>query len=170
MPLSTQRYMEAFGPLLVVDDNDDDLNLTTTILQKVGGVAHLLTFPGGEEVIAYLARGPHEPLPLGVVLDVKMPRQNGLDTLAWIRVRRQFDRLPIAMWSSSDDPRDVTRAAELGAQCYFGKYPPVPVVQGMLADMAAFHGNPAAPRVFPVRGNLLLGRSALPDLRTPSAV
>lgn len=158
--------MHAVGPLLLVDDNDDDLNLSTTILQKAGGVPHILTFPGGEELVEYLSRPGGPPAALGVILDVKMPGQTGLDTLAWLRGQSGLDRLPVAMWSSSDDPRDVSRASELGAQCYFGKYPPVPSVQSMLTHMASFPNSATDARVFPIRGNLLLGRPALPDFRT----
>lgn len=71
------------------------------------------------------------------LLDVKMPGLTGLELLEWIREHPLFDSIPVVMWSSSDDPRDLERAAKLGAQCYIGKYPPFPVVREMLEQAAA---------------------------------
>lgn len=149
------------GALLVVDDNDDDLHLTTGILRKAGGVQEILEFRGGEEIVEYLS-AMSTPRPPGLILDVKMPKLNGLDVLGWLRGERRFDRVPVAMWSSSDDPRDVARALQLGAQFYFGKYPAVDSVRGMIEAMRLFQNGERRDAAFAVKGNLL---AAVPAAR-----
>lgn len=154
-------------PVFIVDDNEDDLALTTTILRK-GGAKLLVSASSGEEAVDKLSEvsgSPRDQLPLVFVLDVKMPGMTGLELLEWIRAHHVFDHVPVVMWSSSDDPRDVERAAKLGAQCYLGKYPPYPVVEEMLRLAAEFRHSESRPRFFAQKANLLHGRAGLPDLR-----
>ena len=151
--------------VILVDDDESDLTLSKTLLQKAGGIGNIGTFTHGEDVIEYLTHlEPGAALPLAIVLDVKMPGFTGLDLLEWIREHPAFDAMPVVMWSSSDDPRDILRAAKLGAQCYFGKYPPVPLVREMVAEAAMYRPGVHAGRFFRIAGNLLLGRDGLPDL------
>ena len=154
-------------PVVVVDDDSDDLELTTTVLRKVAGIARLKTFTSGEDVVAFLEQltPDHDDFPVAFVLDIKMPCLTGLDLLGWIRDRASFEGVPVIIWSSSDDPADVNRAAELGAQCYVGKYPPVPVVAEIFEAVKTFRGARSDARFFDVQGNLFLGREPLPDIR-----
>jgi CheY-like chemotaxis protein len=154
-------------PVLVIDDDPDDLALTVMLLRKVAHPSGLVTLTDGEAAVDFLtgvAPGS-ESFPLAIVLDVKMPGMSGLDLLEWVREHRVFDRVPVAMWSSSDDMRDVERAARLGAQCYLGKYPPVPAVEELFVAIRAWRGIGKGDRFFRVHGNLFLGRDALPDFR-----
>lgn len=74
-------------PVVVVDDDSDDLELTTNVLRKVAGIARLKTFTSGEDVVAFLKElsPDNDDFPVTFVLDVKMPRITGLDLLRWIR-------------------------------------------------------------------------------------
>jgi CheY-like chemotaxis protein len=157
-----------FRPLLLVDDSEDDIELTTVLLRKAAGAEHVVAVKTGEHAIDYLTGLAGTPdngrWPAGIILDVKMPGMNGLELLEWIRQRREYDPLPAVMFSSSDDPRDIQRAAKLGAQCYVGKYPTVQAAREIVAAIKAYSFAPGSAGYFPIKSNLLLGRDALPDL------
>lgn len=63
------------------------------------------------------------PLPDVLVLDLKMPKKTGFEVLDWARHRKEFEKLPIIVLSSSDEPGDVKQAYKLGATTYFVKSP-----------------------------------------------
>ncbi len=82
----------------------------------------------GEEVVSYLkGESPYDnrkthPIPLLLLLDLKMPRRNGLEVLAWIRSQSgHVKRLPVVILTSSKQTSDVNRAYDLGANSYLVK-------------------------------------------------
>jgi CheY-like chemotaxis protein len=153
-------------PVLVVDDNEDDIGLTTLLVRKAGAldIPAFLTTQGACGYLGSIKGKILSRPPLAMVLDVKMPGMSGLDLLRWVRAQPEFNALPIVMWSTSDDPRDLRTAAELRAQCYVAKYPNVPALKEILAEAAGYPGTQEPLRFFKVPSNLLLGRDALPDL------
>lgn len=154
------------GAVIVVDDDEDDISLTTLLLRKAG-VFHVPSLRGGDGVLGFLEGAiPLVPdrRPLALILDVKMPGMTGLDVLEQVRARTEFNAIPIVMWSSSDDPRDLRRAAGLKAQCYVAKYPTVSALKEILSVAAAYSGAETTAQYFHVKPNLLLGRDSLPDL------
>src|SRR5947207_1216303 len=104
--------------ILYVEDDPNDILLFQHAFQKAGsaGDCNLQVFGDGEEAIAYLSGAErfHDrgrfPLPDLALLDLKMPRVNGFDLLAWIRHDQNFRRLPVIVFSSSNHSADVTRA------------------------------------------------------------
>jgi DNA-binding NarL/FixJ family response regulator len=56
-----------------------------------------------------------------MILDLKMPRKNGFEVLAWLRERPDFCKLPVVIFSSSEEPEDVEHAYNLGASAYLVK-------------------------------------------------
>ena len=81
----------------------------------------------GEDAVAYLAgegeyadRGRF-PLPVLVLLDLKLPRKSGHEVLAWLREQPGLKRLPVAVLTSSRESADVNRAYDLRANSYLVK-------------------------------------------------
>lgn len=113
-------------PVVVADDDPDDLFFAARAFTKARLRHPLVTCADGHEVVTLCQRAladPAQPLPAIVFLDVKMPRMNGLDTLAWIRGQPALADVAVVMLSGSSEPSDNRRARELGADDYLVKYP-----------------------------------------------
>lgn len=111
--------------VLIAEDNDDHLFLARVALQAVQGVQiEVVAARDGQEALDYLyGRGPHEgrDLPHLVLLDLSMPRKDGLAVLKEVRETPELRRLPVVVLTSSDRPEDIDAAYELGANSYVNK-------------------------------------------------
>ncbi len=114
------------APVLVADDDPDDLFFARRSLQKAGVTGDILTCADGAEVIDLLGalEVQKKPAPGIVFLDIKMPHLDGFETLRWIRNQDHLRDIRVIMLSGSNEPRDVARARELGADDYLVKFPP----------------------------------------------
>jgi CheY-like chemotaxis protein len=113
--------------LLIVEDDDNDFLFLQRALEMEKFGAHVQRACDGVEAIEYLSgendfadREAH-PFPNLIVLDLKMPRKNGFEVLAWMRQRAEFGTLPVVVFSSSEEPGDVENAYNLGATGYLVK-------------------------------------------------
>jgi CheY-like chemotaxis protein len=110
--------------VLVVDDDRDSVFLLQTAFQQLELPHTLHIAKDGTVAIEYLQGTPpygdraRYPLPDLVLLDVKMPRMNGFRVLDWVRTRPDLASVPVVMFSTSDQERDVKKALELGAREY----------------------------------------------------
>ncbi|MDB6068000.1 MAG: two-component system response regulator [Pedosphaera sp.] len=115
--------------ILVAEDNEDDVLLLQRAFQKAGSCSSLQFVPNGEEALSYLKGEGHYsdrqefPFPSLLLLDLKMPRKSGLEVLASVRADRHLKRLTVVVFTSSDQPRDIDLALELGANSYLVKPP-----------------------------------------------
>src|SRR5438105_7704904 len=105
--------------ILHVEDDSNDVLLFQHACRKAGLDVNLQVVPDGEEAVAYLEgkaqfknRDEH-PFPTLVVLDLKLPRVNGFDVLAWMRNEQSLRRLPVIILTSSCQQADVKRAYDL---------------------------------------------------------
>jgi len=119
--------MEAISPVLAADDNADDLRLLEFSWQAAQISTPLQALSTGEEVIWYL-RGEEQfsdrrrfPLPRLLLLDLKMPRTDGFEVLAWIRADPAFTCLPVLVFTASLHKQDVRRAFAAGANAFLVK-------------------------------------------------
>ena len=113
--------------ILLAEDDGNDAEIFTHALAKSGVEAKLHIVGDGEEVMDYLqGRGKFRnrrahPFPDIIVLDLKMPRVNGLELLEWLGKSPQYGRLPKIMLSGSGLQDDVEHAYRLGVNTYFTK-------------------------------------------------
>ena len=115
------------APILVVDDSKDDVFLLCRAFKKAGLGSSLIHVRDGEEAVDYLTgENPFTdrsryPLPSLVLLDIKMPKLDGFDVLRWLLTRKDLEKIPVVMFSSSFEQEDVEQAKVLGATDYFTK-------------------------------------------------
>ncbi|MBA2848957.1 response regulator [Thermosulfuriphilus ammonigenes] len=113
--------------ILLVEDDPNDVILIKRAFDRARIANPIQVAQDGEEAIAYLAGSEpyHDrslyPLPMLVLLDLKMPRKSGFDVLAWIRAQEVLRRLPVVVLTSSKDTPDINRAYDLGANSYLVK-------------------------------------------------
>src|SRR3954468_2258939 len=112
--------------VLVADDDPNDRYLLQHAVRD-GVPIDLHEVVDGAELVQYL-KGHHPfdnrsmyPFPDLVILDLKMPRQDGLQVLKWLRKQPEFRRLPTVMLSGSGLEQDVEAAYALGVNSYFSK-------------------------------------------------
>jgi len=113
--------------VLVAEDDPSDAFLLQRAFAAAQIPATLHFVRDGQEAIDYLTgeaaysdRVSH-PLPDLMLLDLKMPRLNGFDVLSWLRGKPGLKRLLVAVLTSSDQPVDINRAYDLGANSYLLK-------------------------------------------------
>jgi two-component system, response regulator len=112
--------------LLLVEDNPDDELLALRALRKGGFDPEVVVVRDGVEALEWLAvpgeqGGQGRALPGLVLLDLKLPRIDGLEVLRRLRAEPRTRTLPIVLLTSSRQPEDVARAYELGANGYVCK-------------------------------------------------
>jgi CheY-like chemotaxis protein len=115
--------------ILQVEDDSNDVFLLEHAFRMAEIVHPLRVTKDGQEAIDYLSgegrfseRGQH-PLPRLVLLDLKMPRKNGMEVLEWIREHPVFHNLPVIIFSSSYRASDIDQAYLRGANSFVVKPP-----------------------------------------------
>lgn len=106
-------------PIFLVEDNPDDERLTLRALRR-GRIANPVQVArDGEEALRIL--GALDPQPCVVMLDLKLPKVDGLEVLRHIRATDQTRLLPVVILTSSNERRDVLESYALGANSYVRK-------------------------------------------------
>ncbi len=119
--------MNSHGTILLIEDDANDVFLMQRALRKAEVPNPLQVVGDGDEAVEYLsgtgryADRAANPLPVLVLLDLKLPRKNGLEVLQWLRGQQALRRLPVVVLTSSKEPADVNRAYDYGANSYLVK-------------------------------------------------
>jgi len=114
-------------PILLVEDSPDDALLIQRAFRKANLANPVELVRDGEDAVTYLSgAAPYEdrerfPLPVFMLLDLKLPRRSGLEVLAWVREQPALRRLPVVVLTSSRESVDVNRAYDLGVNSYLTK-------------------------------------------------
>lgn len=119
--------------ILIVDDEADEAELIMRALEDQKVADAVTVVRDGEEALAHFF-GPDaqsRPLPDLVLLDLRLPKIDGIDVLAKLRAEDRTKFLPIVIFSASGDQRDFRRCYELCANSYVVK----PVEYGRLRDV-----------------------------------
>jgi CheY-like chemotaxis protein len=121
--------MTDFAPVLLAEDDENDVILMRRAFRTTGLPNPLLIVPNGQEAISYLnaegifADRRKYPWPCLLLLDLKMPLLDGFDVLTWLQKRRRPKDLRVVIFTSSNADADQLRAFALGADAYWVKPP-----------------------------------------------
>ena len=114
-------------PILLVEDTPDDADLTIMSLKQSGLLNEVVVIEDGVTALDYLfARGEYskrnvQDTPALVLLDIKMPRLDGIEVLQQLRADPRTRVLPVVMLTTSNEEVDLVRAYESGANAYVRK-------------------------------------------------
>jgi CheY-like chemotaxis protein len=108
--------------ILLVEDNPDDINLTTRALRQNNIKNELVVATDGEEALRYLQpEGEMPQPPLLVLLDINIPKINGLEVLRTLRSDPRTRCIPVVVLTTSNEERDIVESYQLGANSYVRK-------------------------------------------------
>jgi CheY-like chemotaxis protein len=113
-------------PILLVEDNPKDLELTLVALENTQLTNEVITLRDGAEALDYLfRRGQYQPRaegnPAVILLDLKLPKVDGLQVLEQIRSDAALRSVPVVMLTSSREEKDLIRSYNLGVNAYVVK-------------------------------------------------
>ena len=126
--------------VLVVEDNPDDRDLLLRQLRKSGMDNHIKFISNGQEALDFLlnleASSMADEL-IALFLDLKLPSLSGLELLQRLRLRDEFQHLPVIVMTSSNDPKDLEECSRLKVTNYVSK--PVSFTSFSKAVADVFH-------------------------------
>lgn len=109
-------------PILLVEDNPVDIDLTRRAFKRRGLLSPLQVARDGEDALERLEGWEHgQPVPAVILLDLKLPRVDGLEVLRRIRAHPRFGTLSVVVLTSSAETSDVQAAYAAGASSYIVK-------------------------------------------------
>lgn len=113
--------------ILLVEDNADDELLTLRALKKSNILNEVVVTRDGAEALDYLfAQGPHagrnpNAVPQLILLDLRLPKLDGLEVLSQLRADARTALLPVVILTSSDEEKDIVESYKLGANSFVRK-------------------------------------------------
>lgn len=130
-------------PILLVEDNPKDLELALIALEKSQLANEVIVVRDGAEAIAYLqCKGDFAQRPAGnpavILLDLKLPKVDGLEVLKFVRSTDSLKSLPVVMLTSSKEEQDVLRSYQFGVNAYVVKPVEFKEFLKAIADLGIF--------------------------------
>lgn len=114
--------MNGSGPILLVEDNPMDVDLTVRAFTSRHVTNAFQVARDGEEALAWFARWEGgEPTPAVVLLDLKLPKVDGMEVLRRLKGHPVFRAIPVVVLTTSAEDSDVQMAYQLGANSYIVK-------------------------------------------------
>ena len=118
--------MPELRPVLLVEDNPKDLELTLAALERCQLANEIVVARDGEEALDFLyGRGPFDGRtdgdPTVVLLDLKLPKIDGLEVLQRVKNDPELRHIPVVMLTSSREEQDLVRSYELGVNAFVVK-------------------------------------------------
>lgn len=118
--------MSPLKRILLAEDNQNDVELTLAALDEYNLANEVVVVRDGVEALDYLNQrgkftGHPNGIPAVILLDLKMPRMDGLEALKQLRSDSRFKHVPVVMITSSREEQDLVRSYELGVNAYVVK-------------------------------------------------
>jgi len=121
--------------ILLVEDSPDDLELMRLAIRSTGLAAEVVCARDGVKALEALQTGE---LPAVVLLDLRMPRFDGFQVLERMRASDRLRYVPVVVLSSTDEPGDIRRAYEAGANSFVCKPMGFAAAREVIADLGRY--------------------------------
>jgi CheY-like chemotaxis protein len=109
------------GKILLVEDNPDDAELTRLALERLHKDSRVVHVTDGAQALDYLFAGPGRPDVRFVILDVKLPKVDGMQVLERIKSDPRTRAIPVIMLTSSNREAEIARSFDCGVNSYVVK-------------------------------------------------
>lgn len=107
--------------ILVAEDDADDRFLIQTAFEEKGFNDKLEFVENGIELISYLDESTKESMPHIILLDLNMPKKDGREVLLELKQHHLFKRIPIVVFTTTKNEKEIARCYDLGANTYIVK-------------------------------------------------
>jgi two-component system response regulator len=107
--------------VLLIEDNPDDAGLAIHALKKINLANSLLHLHDGEEALIYLFSSELTGIPKVILLDLKMPKVDGIEVLRRLKSDEQRKIIPVVVLTSSKEDTDILESYKLGVNAYIVK-------------------------------------------------
>jgi CheY-like chemotaxis protein len=111
--------------IILVEDDEGHAELIRLNLERAHVINEIVHLPDGQAALDYIHReGPYANRRIGllvILLDINMPRLDGIETLRQLKADPKTAKIPIIMLTTTDDPREIERCYELGCNVYITK-------------------------------------------------
>jgi CheY-like chemotaxis protein len=122
MVITGKSMNNSVNPILLVEDRAVDIDLTKRAFVRRRVVNPIVEARDGEEALSYIERwDAGEPIPVCIMLDLKLPKVNGLEVLARLKSHPKYSTIPVVVLTTSAEDRDVEAAYKLGCNSYIVK-------------------------------------------------
>ena len=133
--MSNGSLMRKEVVILIADDDPGHARLIEKNLERAGLRNPILRFDDGQQILDFLycrETAPHRQVdtPYLLLLDIRMPKVDGVDVLRQVKADAELRKIPVLMLTTTDDPREVERCHALGCNNYIVK----PVDYGKFAE------------------------------------
>jgi two-component system, response regulator len=131
--------MDGEVEIVLVEDNPDDVALTLRGLRRAGLVNHIEVLRDGAEALQFfLGRGASTPRPMVVLLDLQLPKVDGLQVLERLRANPRTQTLPVVILTASRQERDLVESRRLGINQYITKPVDFPQLAAVVQQLGLY--------------------------------
>ena len=110
--------------IILAEDDEGHATLIKRNLQRSGLLNEIIHFRDGQETLDYLYKAKEvngDNIPSLLLLDIKMPKIDGIEVLKKVKTNNQLKKMPVIMITTTDDPREINMCHELGCNNYITK-------------------------------------------------
>lgn len=126
--------------IIVADDDEGHAVLVKRNLTRMGALNPVVHFSDGEEVVQFFTRlcsdSPESCDNYLILLDIKMPRLDGIEVLERLKTNKATEKIPVIMITTTDNPKEIARCHSLGCNNFLNK----PIDYQKLAEIADYLG------------------------------
>lgn len=129
--------------IFYADDDLEDLDFFTDVTQTIDRGIKVVTHENGADLIDALYNPP--PSPHIIFLDLNMPGRNGFDVLEQLKTTEHLKEIPVVIFSTSNDERNIAKSRALGANFYLPKLPSYEAFKKSIEDTLNINWNTFKP-------------------------